>query len=723
MNNQNQSKEETDMSEKETNSNIVETGTDNIKPDAAVQPADRSAPQSVTPNAEPESLIEELSDEELAQLEEIKVPPAAPVQKKSKKNLFIIAGACLLVIILGIVGTWLYSAHQAEVKAKAEATARAEAKARTEAKAKAEKERAEAEAKAAQEKAEAEARAKAEKEKAEAEAKAAKEKAEAEAAAKAQAEAEAKAAREKAEAEAKAAREKAEAEAKAAREKAEAEALAAKIKAEAEELYKNAVICNDGLGVAKDPAKALELFRKSADMGNDKAQFVMGQRYYDGNGVPQSNLKAFDYFKKSADQGNEKAQYRLALMYKAGLAVPKDQMKAFDYFKKSADQGNEKAQFEVAQTYLDGVVVPPDSAIAFEYFKKSADQGNEKAQYQTAQMYHDGIGVAEDYVKAFEYFKKSADQGNEKAKYVLAQMYLCGMTHYDWLRWSQGEDYKYDVNNDMSKSLLEQCAEQGNASAAFLVKSMLWDNDPKAVQITQGFWSNKTNKNAKLDVKDDSKEKLDYYLKKAEKEDNAYALCRAGVIYYNGNAVPRDLKKALELIRRAAEQGSPEALVILTKMNKNGLPKVIDAEYMKSNDNPEKAVSAPAAETPEDTVELLEKYIKLADQGNADAQYKAAVMLYQGIAIPHDYKRAFEYYKKSAEQGNAKAQCKLGQIYYSGMSLVYPEKTQKNSPRDLKQAKEWFEKSAKQGNAEAAHKLKMLDFEEESAAARSLKSE
>lgn len=567
MNNQNQSKEETDMPEKEADNNTKDT---------AERLPDSSAPQSSpppvaasTPADEDVCDLEDLSADELAQLDGAK-DLSEPVQKKSKKKLFIIAGVCLLVIIIGFIGVRLYSAHRAEVKAKAEAVARAEAKAKAdaEAKAKAAKEKAEAEAKAAKEKADAEA--KAAKEKAEAEARAAKEKAEEEARAraakeKAEAAARAKAAKEKAEEEA-AAKAEAEAQAKAAREKAEAEARAAKIRIEAAELYRNAVICNDGLGVTKDPAKALELFRKSADMGNDKAQCIIAQMYYDGTGVPQSNLKAFEYFLNSAEQGNALAQYRVALMYKNGIAVPVNTSKAFAYFKKSAEQGNQLAQYETAQIYYDGMVVPLDSAKAFEYFLKSAEQGNEQAQFQVAQMYYDGIGVNENWIKAFEYFRKSAEQGNEKSQFIFARMSL------ESLKMPQG---KNEVSNDTAKQILKKLAMKGNSNAAFMVNSMLWDDDPKAVQISQGFWSNKTNRNAKLDTQADSREKLDYFLKKAKTEDNSYAFYRAAVIYYNGTAVPKDLKKALELFREAAGKGSQEALDVLTDMNKNGLPQSI----------------------------------------------------------------------------------------------------------------------------------------------------
>ena len=95
MNNQNQSKEETDMPEKEADNSSAGTVADNNRKDAAEISAPQSSPPPVvTPPAEDEDVcyLEDLSADELAQLDGAK-DLSEPVQKKSKKKLFIIIGS------------------------------------------------------------------------------------------------------------------------------------------------------------------------------------------------------------------------------------------------------------------------------------------------------------------------------------------------------------------------------------------------------------------------------------------------------------------------------------------------------------------------------------------------------------------------------------------------------------------------------------------------------
>jgi TPR repeat protein len=131
---------------------------------------------------------------------------------------------------------------------------------------------------------------------------------------------------------------------------------------------------------AEDYAKAVELFRKSADMGNDNAQNDLGNCYLYGNGVPQDYKKAAEWHRKSADQGHEFAQYNLANSYYNGEGIPQDYKKASEWYRKSADQGNADAQRCLGVSYDNGNGVPQDYKKAAEWYRKAADQGDEQAQ-------------------------------------------------------------------------------------------------------------------------------------------------------------------------------------------------------------------------------------------------------------------------------------------------------------------------------------------------------
>ena len=86
---------------------------------------------------------------------------------------------------------------------------------------------------------------------------------------------------------------------------------------------------------------------------------------------------------------------------------------------------------------------------------------------------------------------------------------------------------------------------------------------------------------------------------------------------------------------------------------------------------------------------------KLAEQGDAGAQYRLGLLYETGDALSQDDSKAFEWYEKSAKQGLASAQSKLGNMYRYGKGV------------DVNHAKatHWYFKAAEQGDQAAAYAL------------------
>lgn len=61
---------------------------------------------------------------------------------------------------------------------------------------------------------------------------------------------------------------------------------------------------------------------------------------------------------------------------------------------------------------------------------------------------------------------------------------------------------------------------------------------------------------------------VEWWRKAVEQESDANAMFRLGVCYWNGDGVPRDRYKGIELIHKAAEMGIDEAKVALEELNK-----------------------------------------------------------------------------------------------------------------------------------------------------------
>lgn len=87
-----------------------------------------------------------------------------------------------------------------------------------------------------------------------------------------------------------------------------------------------------------------------------------------------------------------------------------------------------------------------------------------------------------------------------------------------------------------------------------------------------------------------------------------------------------------------------------------------------------------------------------AEQGDAFAQCKLAVMFANGSGVPKDEAKAAEWFQKAAVQGDARAQSALGCMYFSGRGV----------PMDYIKAVTWLQKAANQGSAFAQRELGIL---------------
>lgn len=61
---------------------------------------------------------------------------------------------------------------------------------------------------------------------------------------------------------------------------------------------------------------------------------------------------------------------------------------------------------------------------------------------------------------------------------------------------------------------------------------------------------------------------------------------------------------------------------------------------------------------------------RLAQRGQAEAQFKLAGMYEAGNGVPQDYALAVRWFKSAANQGSSYAQWALGYIYYEGQGVL-----------------------------------------------------
>jgi TPR repeat protein len=95
----------------------------------------------------------------------------------------------------------------------------------------------------------------------------------------------------------------------------------------------------------------------------------------------------------------------------------------------------------------------------------------------------------------------------------------------------------------------------------------------------------------------------------------------------------------------------------------------------------------------------LKKLQPVAEQGNADAQFRLGLMYREGKGVTQDDKQAVSWLNKAAEQGQAEAQENLGLSYAKGLGVE----------RDWVQADKWFSIAAASGKESAINNQKVVE--------------
>ena len=104
----------------------------------------------------------------------------------------------------------------------------------------------------------------------------------------------------------------------------------------------------------------------------------------------------------------------------------------------------------------------------------------------------------------------------------------------------------------------------------------------------------------------------------------------------------QDYATALRLLRPLAEQGDATAQFNLGVMYRNG------------------------EGVPKDDAQAIKWYRLAAAQGNARAQNNLGFMYQRGHGVPKDDAQAVKWFRLAADQGHARAQTSLGTMYASG---------------------------------------------------------
>jgi TPR repeat protein len=297
-----------------------------------------------------------------------------------------------------------------------------------------------------------------------------------------------------------------------------------------------------------------------------------------------------------------------------------------------------------------------DQKVVFAKLLRLAKQGNVAAQNNVGVAYREGKTVPKDYKLSTRWFTAAAEQGYPTAQFNLGVMYSRGL----------------GVPRDrvVAVKWFKLAAEQGNVNAQY--------------NLAQAYA-----KGAGIEL--DLEAAMKWYSSAAKQGDEAALKSFKLVKAYTAQILSKEADKR-KTSRKAATDLSnkKQVMPVITKMEPpQTLQKTLVAKMTKVA--PDRFDDALKAYQNADYAKARLLWTKLAQDGDADAQYNLANMYRNGRGGALDFKLALKFYSLAAQQGLRRAQFNLGNLYMHGRGV----------DQDYKKAIEWFERAAETGHVPA----------------------
>ena len=253
--------------------------------------------------------------------------------------------------------------------------------------------------------------------------------------------------------------------------------------------YKLGQMFKLGLGTDSDVTKAIEYFKRSAEMNNKNGLFEYGKALLIGEHIPQDTDSAVKLLEKAVKLKNSNAKRFLALEYISGEHLEQDIEKGIALLTECADSGDVIASYRLGKIYLQGEIMPQNLDKAERYLLLVED--NEYTQYALAKLYLQEEKY--EIQKAVNYFGRSADK-NHWASYQLGRIYLFGAAELTKDKEQAIEWFTKSANdgNEYAQAMLDNISKFENDLLANTIFSLFvslsrciqdsYDNDHKVLQ-------------------------------------------------------------------------------------------------------------------------------------------------------------------------------------------------------------------------------------------------
>lgn len=328
-----------------------------------------------------------------------------------------------------------------------------------------------------------------------------------------------------------------------------------------------------------NPEYVPEVFSESllqkAKSGEAKANVDLGIAYFLGKGVQKNSAEAFALFQSSSQKGNVVADYYLALCYGSGEGTKEDKEKAIFYLKKAAEQGLVEAENTLAGSYTLGDGVEKDKDKALSLLHSASEKEFPLAMFNYASFLIEDSKNSENIQAAYKIMKKLADYGDTDAQRVLGTWNL--------------EGKGTEKNDQEGFRLISLAAERGNTEALYQIAELYEEGKGTEKNLLKAieYYARYAEFEPDVVIKIGALKKLsENEIKIRDKKVFEIALFHAlrgnkkmqsvlASLYQNGLGVEKNIEKAIEWFKKAADQNWEPA--------KKALKQIEDA---KSNSQP-----------------------------------------------------------------------------------------------------------------------------------------
>jgi len=390
---------------------------------------------------------------------------------------------------------------------------------------------------------------------------------------------------------------------------------------------------------AGEVKKAVDIAKPLADKGNPDALYLMGFAHESGKGAEASRDKALEYYRKAADLKQRDARYRLSFILLAS-EKKEEREEALKTLENAAKDDPTVAGRILGEAYLRGLVgEKPDADKAISWWQSAAEAGDKPSWVLLGSFYEGQFGFPEkkDFKKSIASFQKAAEAGDAGAMASLGSRLLSGDKSIQnekearkWLQKAIDEkqyaaylvlgDYEENVKKDLKAALAQYEKGKDVGQVDCILRSADFYIEGKGTEkdLQRGL----------------------SLLEKAAEAGSGPANYRLAV--YNLNQEKPDIKKGYSFLVAAANTGMGEAQNELGLLYLGGKLGVAD-------------VPAGVA------------WLTLgAKSGNPQAQNNLGLLYERGAGVEQNFANAGQLYSLSANKGNGPATYSLARLFATG---------------------------------------------------------